>query len=98
MQHYYLIAYDIREANRLHKVRMICRGFGDPVQLSVFVCRLTEKDIVVLHQRLGEVINQKEDQVLFIRFGTVGKEEVMESRVSSLGVQWVPTGLPELIF
>ena len=98
MQHYYLVAYDIREDNRLTKVRSICRGYGEPVQYSIYVCRLTDKELVMLKHKLEEVVNQSEDRVLFIRFGTVGKEEVMESRVSTLGVQWVPEELPKLVF
>ena len=98
MQHHYLVAYDIRDPGRLRRVHRICRDFGDPLQLSVFVCRLTDKDLVVFRERLRRQINHDEDQVLFVRLGRVGHEDAMEARLFSLGLQWVPPGMPELIF
>lgn len=63
----YLVAYDICHPKRLRKVAHICEDFGFRRQYSVFLCRLTPRDLVRLKARLFELINLKEDQVLFIR-------------------------------
>ncbi|MBM3855222.1 MAG: CRISPR-associated endonuclease Cas2, partial [Verrucomicrobia bacterium] len=35
-----LIAYDVTDAKRLHKVAKVCEDWGVRVQYSVFECRL----------------------------------------------------------
>ena len=98
MQHHYVVSYDVRDPARLRRVHRVCRGYGDRLQLSVYACRLSPKDLVVLREKLRKVVNQKEDQVLFLRLGVVGHEERMEARMSVLGIQWIPEGMPEMIF
>lgn len=62
----YLVAYDICEPRRLRKVAQTCEDFGFRRQYSVFLCRLTATDLVRLKSRLYDIINLKEDQVMFI--------------------------------
>lgn len=62
----YLVAYDICHPKRLRKVAQACEDFGFRRQYSVFLCRLTARDLVRLKSRLYDVIDLKEDQVLFI--------------------------------
>jgi CRISPR-associated protein Cas2 len=62
----YLVAYDICEPKRLRKVAQTCEDFGFRKQYSVFLCRLSTLDLVRLKSRLYDIINLKEDQVLFI--------------------------------
>lgn len=62
----YLVAYDICEPKRLRKVAQTCEDFGFRRQYSVFLCRLTAHDLVRLKSRLYDIIDLKEDQVLFI--------------------------------
>ncbi len=62
----YLVAYDICDPKRLRKVARTCEDFGFRRQYSVFLCRLTPKDLVRLKARLYDIINLLEDQVLFI--------------------------------
>ena len=45
------------------------RGWGDHLQLSVFECRLTRADLVTLEAELAEIIDHREDQVLFVDLG-----------------------------
>jgi len=62
----YLVAYDICDPKRLHKVAKTCEDFGFRRQYSVFLCRLSAADLVRLKSRLYDIIDLNEDQVLFI--------------------------------
>jgi CRISPR-associated protein Cas2 len=62
----YLVAYDICDPKRLRKVARTCEDFGQRRQYSVFVCRLTARDLVRLKSRLYDIIDLKVDQVLFV--------------------------------
>jgi CRISPR-associated protein Cas2 len=62
----HVAAYDIRNPKRLRHVAKTCLDFGCRRQLSVFLCRITASDLVRLKARLEEIIEPKEDQVLFI--------------------------------
>lgn len=65
----YLVCYDISDEKRLRKVFQAMRGFGDHLQFSVFECQMTTTDLVRCRSTLGEIINHKEDQVLFVNLG-----------------------------
>jgi CRISPR-associated protein Cas2 len=65
----YLVCYDIAEPRRLARVRRVCLGFGEPVQLSVFRCTLTAQELVDLQDRLRQTMNVREDKVLFADIG-----------------------------
>jgi CRISPR-associated protein Cas2 len=45
------------------------RGYGDPLQYSVFRCILSPSERVLLLEALTPIINHREDQVLFINLG-----------------------------
>jgi CRISPR-associated protein Cas2 len=62
----YLVAYDICDQKRLRKVAHTCEDFGRRRQYSVFICRLSAKDLVRLKSRLYDIIDLKEDQVIFV--------------------------------
>jgi len=62
----YLVAYDICDPKRLRKVAHTCEDFGKRRQYSVFMCRLSAKDLVRLKSRLYDIINLKEDKVMFV--------------------------------
>jgi len=62
----YIVAYDICAPKRLRKVAQTCEDFGFRRQYSVFLCRLTAADLVRLKGRLYDIIDLREDQVLFI--------------------------------
>lgn len=62
----YLVAYDICHPKRLRKVARTCEDFGFRRQYSVFLCRLTPRDLVRLRSKLYDIIDLKTDQVLFI--------------------------------
>jgi CRISPR-associated protein Cas2 len=64
-----VVAYDIRDQKRLRRVHRLLKGYGDPLQYSVFVCDVTTSELVEMRWQLGEIIHQLEDQVLIIDLG-----------------------------
>jgi len=70
----YFIAYDVRDPQRLLQVHKIMKGYGDPVQYSVFVCKLNGSEIIMLKQDIGEAMNFSEDRLLIINTGAVEKD------------------------
>ncbi|GIW72474.1 MAG: CRISPR-associated endoribonuclease Cas2 1 [Planctomycetota bacterium] len=69
MRGLYVVTYDISDPQRLRRVYETMRGYGDHVQLSVFLCELTARHLVLLRSALREIIHHEEDQVLFIYLG-----------------------------
>jgi CRISPR-associated protein Cas2 len=68
----YIVTYDISSPKRLRKVFKAMKGYGAHLQLSVFRCELTHRQLVELRSRLAGLIHHQEDQVLFV---DVGPEE-----------------------
>jgi CRISPR-associated protein Cas2 len=88
MRQTYIVAYDISDPKRLRKVFRLMKGYGDHVQLSVFRCELTQRTLVELRARLGDVIQHNEDQVMFV---DVGPEEGRGSTsISAVGRPYKP--------
>lgn len=65
----YLVCYDISDPKRLQKVHRKMRGFGEPLQYSVFCCDLTASEKTILWSALHALINHREDQILFVNLG-----------------------------
>lgn len=80
MRNRYIVCYDISDAKRLAKVYKKMRGFGDPVQYSVFKCDLSPQEKVMLIIALNKLINNKEDRIMIINVGaaTNNFEDVFE--------------------
>lgn len=74
----YLVCYDIADPKRLRKVARACEDFGYRKQFSVFLCRVSATDFVRLRSRLYDIIDLREDQVLFIPLTESGLQR-MES-------------------
>ncbi|MBN9162134.1 MAG: CRISPR-associated endonuclease Cas2 [Myxococcales bacterium 68-20] len=71
MRQTFIVSYDIGCPKRLRRVYRLMRGWGDHIQLSVFRCEMTARELVELRSRLNDVINSVEDQVLFVDVGPV---------------------------
>jgi CRISPR-associated protein Cas2 len=71
MRQTYIVSYDICEPKRLRKVFKTMRGWGDHLQLSVFRCELSHRELVELRSQLARLINHAEDQVMFVDVGPV---------------------------
>ena len=59
----YLVCYDIADPRRLQRVHRYLRGFGLPLQYSVFTLRLTQKRQQRLLHGLRQIIDEREDDV-----------------------------------
>lgn len=65
----YLVCYDISDSKRLQKVHRKMRGYGEPLQYSVFCCDLTASEKTLLWGDLHRLINHREDQIMFVNLG-----------------------------
>jgi CRISPR-associated protein Cas2 len=75
MRHHYIVSYDIADPTRLRKVHRTVRDFGDAIQLSVFACQLSERDLATLQARLEKVVTPTQDQILFIKLGKCREDD-----------------------
>ncbi|PCC74657.1 CRISPR-associated protein Cas2 [Nannocystis exedens] len=98
MRSHYIVSYDIADPSRLRRVHRTLRDFGDGIQLSVFACQLTDRDRAVLECRLLEILNQREDQVLFIKLGQVAEDGDAPPRCSVLGRRLTPGFVRALVY
>lgn len=69
-----LITYDVDTISemgerRLRKVAKLCRDYGQRVQNSVFECRLTESQFVILKNKISTIIDNDLDNVRFYLLG-----------------------------
>lgn len=71
MRQAFIVSYDVCDPKRLRKVFRVLRGYGDHLQLSVFRCELSKREIVELRAALAAVIHAGDDQVLFVDVGPV---------------------------
>ena len=69
MRNRYIVSYDIADPKRLRRVHRTLRGFGDPLQYSVFRCDLSPTERLLLREALTPLLHQREDQVLLINLG-----------------------------
>lgn len=65
----YVVAYDIREPKRLRQVHKTMKGFGYPLQYSVFVCDLDPSEKIAMKAGVGDVIDHRLDSVAIIDLG-----------------------------
>lgn len=68
----YLVAYDIREDRRLRAVATCVEGYGERIQYSVFICDLSDEEIVALRSDVEVRIKPSEDSVMIIDLGLAG--------------------------
>lgn len=65
----FLVAYDIRDAKRLRKVHKAMKGFGEPLQYSVFICDLDAMEKISMVQVVGDIIEHRIDSVAIVELG-----------------------------
>lgn len=64
-----LVTYDIREPTRLRAVHAVMKGFGDPLQYSVFLCDLDGSERIAMRARLRELMDLHIDSVAIVDLG-----------------------------
>ena len=85
---YILITYDVNTVllngeKRLRKVAKMCLNYGQRVQNSVFECELSEVQLVVLKNKLNNIIDKENDSIRIYHLGknwdrkieTIGKND-----------------------
>lgn len=65
----YLVCYDVRDDGRLRRVHSTVKGYGYPLQYSVFVCDLSDAEKVGLRWDVGEVMDFTADSVVLVDLG-----------------------------
>ena len=95
MPNSYIVSYDIANPKRLRQVFKTMRAWGDHLQLSVFECQLTRKDMVRLRAELAEIIHHDEDQVLFVDLGPA--EGRGDRVIAALGKPYVHIDAPLIV-
>lgn len=84
-----LICYDISDQKRLRMVFELCRSYGDHLQYSIFVARLSSTARAELLAELSAIIHHREDRVLLVRLGPDNADTM--ARFEGLGRQHSPT-------
>lgn len=95
MRSTYLVCYDISDDKRRTEVYKTMCGFGNWLQYSVFECQFTKTDLIRCRHTLGSIINQRQDQVLFV---DLGPEEGRGDRViTALGKPYTTIDAPCIV-
>lgn len=79
----YLVMYDIRDDGRLRRVHDVVRSHGTRFQYSVFLCDLSEVEMVQLRWALGDVMDQSLDSVAIVDLGR--PDQIQRSTFSFMG-------------
>ena len=88
MKTVYIVAYDISDDRRWRKVFKVMCEHGERLQYSVFRCLLSDRERVLLAEKLSAIIKHSEDQVLFFPLGPLGGLD--EQRMYALGRPYPP--------
>lgn len=68
----YLVAYDIREDRRLRAIAGCMEGCGTRIQYSVFVCDLSDREMVLMRGDVETRMKPSEDSVMVVDLGHSG--------------------------
>ncbi len=88
MRCFVLVCYDVSNDKRLRKIFNLLRGYGEHVQYSIFLCQLTDKDKVVLSEKIKDILDLAEDQAILISLGQV------DGKRGSMPLHWHVIGTP----
>ena len=91
----FLVSYDISDTKRWQKIFKTLKGYGEWLQLSVFQCQMNDSKKQSLIAELEELINHKEDHILFIDMGSADK---VKTKIVSLGKAFKPLEKKPLVF
>ncbi len=63
-KNHYVISYDIVNTKKRNKVADVLKNHGSRMQKSVFECHLNTKTLEDVMEKLGEIIDKKDDTIL----------------------------------
>jgi CRISPR-associated protein Cas2 len=69
MRKCWIVCYDVSDPKRWRRIYRLMRGYGDHVQLSVFRCVLSGRELAELRGRLEELASKTDDHVLLVDLG-----------------------------
>lgn len=72
-----LVAYDITDPKRLHRVAKVCENYGVRVQYSIFECHLDEDEFTDFWLKLLEEIDEDEDRLVAYKIDARSAKETM---------------------
>ena len=72
MHNIFLVCYDVTDPKRLRKVYQAMKGFGDPLQYSIFRCQLSVRQREAMREMLWEKLNFAEDRLMIADLGPAG--------------------------
>ena len=72
MRKVYLVSYDVADAKRLRRTYKTMRGYGDPLQYSVFRCELSPEERQAMKEALWDILNWGADRVMLVDLGPCG--------------------------
>jgi CRISPR-associated protein Cas2 len=78
---YILITYDVNTVilngeKRLRKVAKTCINYGQRVQNSVFECELSDVQLVVLKNKLSDIIDKENDSIRIYHLGKIWDRKI----------------------
>lgn len=82
MRNRYFVCYDVRDPERLTRTHKVIKGYGEPVQYSVFLCDLNDSELILMKQDVCRELKLDEDRLLIINTGSVEKSS---DRVEVMG-------------
>lgn len=82
----WLIAYDIADPRRLGRVHRLLKKVAMPIQYSVFLAWLNDREVELLAEELRGHINVREDDVRLYHLPAA-------TELTTLGKQWLPDGV-----
>jgi CRISPR-associated protein Cas2 len=87
MKHWYLICYDIRCPKRWRKAFKLLKAYGESMQLSIFRCRLSQKEREKLRWKLEQILTPEDNLLL------IGMCDRCQCRIPQYNRDnvWVPT-------
>ena len=83
MRNVYLVCYDVCDPKRLRRTYRKMRGFGTPIQYSIFQCKLSPTERQTMKESLWEIMNWSQDRVVVVDLGPA--EGQGRARIESWG-------------
>lgn len=72
----FLIAYDICDDRRLRKVCALMKGVGTRLQYSVFLCDLSERELLLWQTDIRRIMELDVDSVVYVELGSSATQRV----------------------
>ncbi len=79
MRRRYLVCYDITDKRRLRRVHKRMKGYGDPLQYSVFRCDLSAAEKTLMLEAVLGQMKQDVDRLMVVDLGRTDSKSLAET-------------------